>query len=118
MVGDFEATDATAIRGNDTFAFRPLNGNDIIYDFHQGEDIIELGGLFDLPAKATGRLPAKVPQTATKQTLQDFADLNIQTVDTNSDTVVDSSVIHIDASNSVTVVGVTALTAADFHFVV
>jgi len=47
-----------------------------------------------------------------------FRDLHIQTVDTNNDHIADSSVIHFDASDSVTVLGVTHLTAADFHFLV
>lgn len=62
-------------------------------------------------------LPAQLPPQALSQLLQSFSDLNIETVDTNNDSVADSSVIHFDANNSVTVVGVTGLTAADFHFV-
>jgi hypothetical protein len=45
------------------------------------------------------------------QFLETFSDLNIEVVGTDS-------VIHFDANNSVTVLGVTGLTASDFHFVV
>ena len=102
--------------GHDTFAFRPNNGNDFIYDFHQGEDIIELGGFNknNIPAKAA----AHVPDHGLSQLLQSAASLNIQAIDTNGDNVADSSLIRFDANNSITVMNVTGLTAADFHFVV
>jgi hypothetical protein len=118
MWGDVQYNFGGFVGGNDTFAFRPSNGNDFVYDFHKGEDIIELGGFYNIPAKAAAHLPANIPSQALSHILQTFSDLNIETVDTNSDTVADSSVIHIDPSNSITVVGVTGLTAADFHFVV
>ena len=74
-------------------------------------------GFYMIPAQAAKHLPANVPPKALSHLMQSFSDLNIETIDINSDTVVDSSVIHFDANNSVTVVGVTGLTAADFHFV-
>src|SRR5262245_32888673 len=115
MWGDVEVNLGSFTGGHDTFAFRPKNGNDFIYDFHRGEDIIELGGFFKgkIPEQAAAHLP---PQAASKL-LQSFANLNIETLDTNNDTVADTSVIHFDANNSVTVVGVIGLTAADFNFV-
>ncbi|MGB2597479.1 MAG: hypothetical protein WBC87_21460, partial [Pseudolabrys sp.] len=107
------------IGGHDTFAFRPNNGNDFIYDFHKGEDIIELGGFFKhLPESAADHLPANLPANALKQLLQSFVNLNIETVDTDNNSVADSSIIHFDANNSITLVGVVGLTAADFNFVV
>jgi hypothetical protein len=119
MWGDVRQDDSAGlffVRGNDTFAFRQSNGNDFIYDFHQGEDIIELGGFYELANNAGARLPAKVPSKALGQLTQSFSDLNIQEVDANGDSTLDS-VIHFDASNSVTVIGVTGLTATDFSFV-
>jgi hypothetical protein len=66
------------------------NGGDVIHDFQQGVDTIEID---------TG--PNK-PLT--------FANLNITTAGGDS-------VIHFDAHDSITVLGVTALSPADFHFV-
>ena len=45
MWGDFQTSDGTATGGHDTFVFGPSNGNDHIYDFHHGEDHIELDGV-------------------------------------------------------------------------
>ena len=61
--GDFASNaGGTDVGGHDTFVFGPHNGNDFIYDFHQGgEDFIEID--------------AKKPET--------FADLNIQVVGGN-----------------------------------
>ena len=98
MWGDFQTTGGPGqpIGGQDTFVFGSHNGDDIIHDFSQAElDIIEI----DVPTNGGGQFP------------QTFADLNIEVVGTDS-------VIHFDANNSVTVLGVTGLTAADFHFVV
>ena len=65
--------------------------------------------------KGNGHIPpqaaAHIPPQAASNVLASFTDLNIQVVGTDS-------VIHFDANNSVTVLGVTGLTAADFHFVV
>src|SRR5262249_15141869 len=99
--------------GHDTFAFRSNNGNDFVYDFHHGEDIIELGGFSKNLAK-TGKNGTGADKAADKA----FATLNIEKVDTNGDTVADSSVIHFNGSNSVTVYGITDLGPADFSFVV
>ena len=96
MWGDFASNaGGTDVGGHDTFVFGPHNGNDFIYDFHQGgEDFIEID--------------AKKPET--------FTDLNIQVVDANNDGTMDS-VIQFDSHDSVTVYGVTGLQDADFHFV-
>jgi hypothetical protein len=97
--------------GHDTFAFAPNNGNDFVYDFCQGEDYIELAGFYKGPIPdnaAAAYLPA--------QALISFSDLNIQMVDTDGNGVVDSSVIdfYANTNDSVTVYGVTNLTASDF----
>jgi len=91
--------------GLDTFVFALNNGNDVIHDFRQG-DVIDLDGFTDLPAASA---VAKLSMT--------FADLNIETIDTNSDGIRDSSVIQLDSQNSVTVIEVTGLLASDFLFI-
>jgi hypothetical protein len=120
MWGDFFSPPSSsgATFGHDTFVFDPHNGNDVIHDFQQGTDTIELDGFFTnphIPIQAAQHIP---PQAASHLGLETFADLNIQLVDTDGNGTNDSSVIHFDANNSVTVLGVTGLTAADFHFVV
>src|SRR5262245_21819669 len=89
----------------DTFVFALNNGNDVIHDFRQG-DVIDLDGFTDLPAASA---VAKLSMT--------FADLNIETIDTNSDGIRDSSIIQLDSQNSVTVIEVTGLLASDFLFI-
>ena len=89
MWGDWQTeSGGTHTGGADTFVFDKSNGEDFIYDFAQGQDIIEL----DLGKKLS------------------FSDLNIEVVGSDS-------VIHLSADDSVTVAGVTALTADDFLFV-
>jgi hypothetical protein len=107
MWGDAAEMAPTAMGGRDVFAFRPLNGSDFIYDFRQGEDQIELGGFFKDTLSKKGASKA----------LLSFGDLNIETVDTNDDTIADSSVIRLDQVNSITVYGITGLVASDFLFV-
>jgi hypothetical protein len=98
--------------GHDTFVFSLNNGNDLINDFHQGEDIIEID-TSPIPTPAAGHIPPQAQIShAGNQFPETFSDLNIQEVNGSS------SIIHFDANNSVTVAGVTGLTAADFHFVV
>jgi len=80
---------------------------------NRGEDIIEIDASH-IPTQAAGLPPQAadhIPPQAGGQFPQTFADLNIQEVNGNS-------VIQFDAHDSVTVVGVTGLTAADFHFVI
>jgi hypothetical protein len=101
------------------FVFAPSNGNDVIHDFQQGVDLIELDGLSN-PAQVAPHLshPGDHLSTqATNQLLLSFADLNIHTIDTNHDGIADSSVIRFDAHDSVTVLGVTHLQASDFSIV-
>jgi len=88
MWGDAEFADNTSKGGKDTFAFSTGNGNDEIFDFQHGKDIIELDGF---------------------SCRTSFNNLNIQTVDGNS-------VIHFDPTDSITVHGVN-LTESDFLFV-
>jgi hypothetical protein len=51
MWGDFRDSDGAAIGGTDTFVFGRDNGTDVIYDFREGEDTIELDGLASLPSR-------------------------------------------------------------------
>jgi hypothetical protein len=103
MWGDFQIAVAVP-GGHDTYVFGPHNGNDIIYDFHQGEDRIEI----DLPAHGGGQFP------------QTFDDLNIAHVDANGDGFTDS-VIQFGPNDSVTVLAQTvagiSLIAADVQFI-
>jgi Ca2+-binding RTX toxin-like protein len=113
MWGDFQSVSGgPPTGGHDTFVFSQHNGDDIIHDFQQGIDAIEIN-TSPFPTQAAEHIP---PQ-AGSQFLETFTDLNIQEVDANTDGLTDS-VIHFDANNSVTVLGVTGLTANDFHFVV
>jgi hypothetical protein len=91
MWGDFGSVvpGSETTYGHDTFVFSPENGTDFIYDFHRGEDRIELDGF------------------------SSDALTNIEEVDANEDGAVDS-IIRFDETNSVTVYGVTKLAAADF----
>ena len=109
MWGDFQFVDGPPPNfGQDTFVFGPHNGNDLINDFHQGEDIIEIvsSAAGHVPPQAAGHIPPQAggnfPGT--------FSDLDIEVVGSDS-------VIHFGPNDSVTVVGVTALTESDFHFV-
>jgi hypothetical protein len=117
MWGDAEFLLDSATGGNDTFVFAGAFGQDLVNDFHQGEDIIKFSGFYKIPADAVEHLPADIPPRRSVAFCCHFSDLTIEIVDTNSDNVLDS-VIHFDASNSVTVLGVTGLTDADFQFVV
>ena len=72
---------------------------------------IELDGFYRVPVPEHAR--EHIPSKAASHLLSSFNDLNIQTVDANSDGQMDS-VIHLDASNSVTVYGVANLTVSDF----
>jgi hypothetical protein len=101
MWGDFQNVNGGPPSfGNDTFVFGPRNGDDVINDFHRFEDMIEIDA-----SQANGPFPTT------------FAELNIELVDTNADSINDASVVHLGAHNSVTVVGVTGLTADDFNFI-
>jgi hypothetical protein len=109
MWGDFQfVSGGTPQFGQDTFVFSHHNGNDLINDFHQGEDFIEIDSS-PIPTHAAQHIPPQAQ--AGNHILETFSDLNIEEVNGNS-------VIHFDANNSVTVLGVTGLTASDFHFVV
>ena len=99
MWGDFDSNTGPTTFGHDTFVFAWKNGDDTIHDFRQGEDIIE------------------IDSTTHKSFADDFSDLKIQEVDTDNNGTSDSSVIDFAGHNSVTVLGVTGLTEADFHFI-
>jgi hypothetical protein len=117
MWGDAQTVeDKVSLFGKNTFVFSPHNGVDYIYDFHQGQDTIELDGFFKAPLSEQAR--AHIPPQAASHLLASFSDLDIQAVDTNGDHVADSSLIQFGHENSITVSGVTQLTDADFHFLV
>jgi hypothetical protein len=101
MWGDFQSFGVGVQSfGQDTFAFNFHNGEDFVYDFsHTQGDIIEISGFKGGHA------------------LESFSDLNIQLVDTNGDSALDSSLIEFDKNDTVTVYGVTTLAADDFMFV-
>jgi hypothetical protein len=108
MWGDFQRIFGSATGGNDTFVFGPDNGTDYIYDFHKGEDTIELSG-FDfppIPDTAWEHMPAKV----FSHVLEKVTGVRIETV--GADTV-----IHFDDNNSVTIFNVTNLSGSNFDFV-
>jgi Ca2+-binding RTX toxin-like protein len=96
--------------GHDTFVFGPNNGDDIINDFHQGEDIIEIHAT-PIPINAAEHIPAQAAQHFPPQAVGSFSDLDI-------DVVGSDSIIHFGAEDSVTVLGVTNLTADDFLFLI
>ena len=88
MWGDAVVKGPNVIEGSNTFVFAPQNGNDVINDFHTNLDHI------DLTADAAIGI-------------DHFTDLDIQTAGSNS-------VIHLDANDSITVVGNVHLQASDF----
>lgn len=88
MTGDGTATTASVTFGSDTFVFNDGSGNDAITDFQIGFDVIQVDGYG----------------------LTDFSQLTIDELGGNS-------VVEFDASNSVTLMGVTGLAASDFDFV-
>lgn len=75
--------------GNDRYVFALQNGHDTVR-FEDGKDVM------DLRAFAASNIHG-------------FGDLNIETVGADS-------VIHFDANNDITVIGVTRLSASDFLF--
>lgn len=88
MTGDGAASGGAITYGADIFVFNDGSGNDTIRDFQDGLDVIQVDGYG----------------------LTDFAQLAIDESGGNS-------VIQFDASNSVTLLGVTGLDATDFDFV-
>jgi hypothetical protein len=115
MWGDFESLTSPAVEfGNDTYVFGPNNGTDFIYDFHKGEDIIEIDASA-IPTQAP--IPANAAQHAARNFPDTFEELDIQELDANGDSTTDS-VIQLGGSNTVTVLGVTGLTDTDFNFVI
>ncbi len=88
MWGDFFTISSVAAFGNDTFVFKSNNGADTIYDFHIGEDKIELSGIIGI---------------------DDFTDLQISEFS-------GSSLITVGIDNTIQVNRVTGLQAEDFIF--
>jgi hypothetical protein len=112
MWGDFQNISGGNVHGGaDTFVFGPHNGNDFIMDFNaQDGDIIEINSS-PIPAQAALHVPQQaLDHSGGGNFPTTFADLNIQEVNGNS-------VIQFDAHDSVTVMGVTGLTADNFSFV-
>jgi Ca2+-binding RTX toxin-like protein len=92
MYGDGATVADTVRTGRDTFVLGRGSGQDVIYDFEQGQDRIELDG--------TG---------------QSFITLAIDVSDIDGNGTMDS-ILRFDAADSVTVLGVAQLTPADFLF--
>jgi hypothetical protein len=92
MWGDAATMTAGATGGHDVFAFGRRNGHDVIEDFRQGEDQIDLSKL------------------GTR-----FDQLEVTTSDVDGDGALDS-VIKLSGANSVTVLGVSSLSQNDFVF--
>ncbi|ACA21148.1 hypothetical protein M446_6910 [Methylobacterium sp. 4-46] len=111
MWGDWQYSDGTAIQGHNVFVFGPNNGNDIIHDFHPGEDKIEFDGLYvdKVPEKALARIPVQAAAHLPTR-LAMLSELSIEVSGGNS-------IIHVDANNSITVEGVISLSASDFKFI-
>jgi hypothetical protein len=87
MYGDAIDLAPTARGGHDRFVFGPENGQDTIGDFRHGEDKIDLRPLG----------------------IDNFANLDIETSGADS-------IIHLDATNQITVANNTDLVASDFIF--
>jgi hypothetical protein len=120
MWGDFGSGESLNITlGHDTFVFGPNNGTDFVYDFRQGFDIFEIRST-PVPGPAAANIPSQAADQiqATTNFPTTFSELDIELVDTNNDGNAESSVIQFGGVNSVTVYGVTGLTATDFDFVV
>jgi hypothetical protein len=96
MWGDAYTVGPNATTGHDTFVFAPGNGRDIIHDFEQGKDLIDLSAF--APAGIT-----------------DFDVLSARIVEQPDGTLV---ILDVDGllGNSVVVAGVTGLAAGDFIF--
>lgn len=96
--------DATG--GSDVFVFLADNGEDIIHDFEQGEDLIDISALLQtlLPA-GLSKVIDKLPEQAVEAILSAKLDIEV---------VGDDSVIDFGDGNSVTVLGVADLTSSDF----
>lgn len=105
--------------GNDTFVFGPTsgisipnNGTDYIYDFHHGEDLIEVRGYrapnFPIPPHALDAMPDVALSRVSHP--YSFSDLRIEETEGNS-------IIHFDATNNVTVEDTVGLTVDDFLFI-
>jgi hypothetical protein len=107
MWGDADIMDARARGGSDTFVFAEDNGNDTIYDFEQGKDVIDLSAFAatifaDLDTNNNGSL--------------NDGDDYVSYANSDQDTVIDlgAAVGGAAGADTVTVAGVTGLTDADF----
>ncbi len=89
MWGDAEIMSADAKGGADQFAFAPGNGADIVYDFEVGKDKIDLSA---------------------------FSEITASDLDTllNVDFTNNRSVLTLGVDDTVTLLGVTNLSARDF----
>lgn len=132
MWGDAEAMDDSAQGGCDTFVFGPHNGNDTIYDFEQGMDLIDLSEvrLLERPGhiplwQLSCRAFAALHNNPKAISGFDLLDTNANGVLDDDDAYVsvgaENTVIDLGAAvggaveqDTVTLVGQTALTSADF----
>jgi len=139
MWGDAEQMLDNALGGRDTFVFGPNNGEDVIYDFQQGMDLIDLSwlGLYLPKGKGFGNPTAlshmspnaiealkHAPSTETgfaaldsnDNGVLDDGDKYVSYGDSGLDTVIDLGAAQLGAwdVDLLTVAGVTGLTEADF----
>lgn len=105
MWGDAYFMDAGALGGSDTFVFAGGNGNDIVYDFEQGKDLIDLS--------AFGATIFAALDSNNNGSLDDGDDYVSYD---GQDTVIDLGAASggTAGEDTVTVAGVTGLTDADF----
>lgn len=136
MWGDAALMADNAQGGYDTFVFAADSGQDVIYDFEQGKDHVDLSALelLVLPGHVpAGKMPAqglaglmKAPPTlagfevldSNGNGVLDDGDDYVSTANEGADTVVDLGAAAGGAAGEdvLTVVGVTALVEADFFF--
>jgi hypothetical protein len=104
MWGDAREMSDSSQGGRDVFVFKPGNGNDYIYDFHHGQDLVELHSFTQqaVSAQSAESGPAS------------FSDLSIEVADVNQDGIKDS-IIHFNANNSVAILS-TDLAPSDVIF--
>lgn len=115
MWGDFALGGESISGGADAFVFNRKNGADVIHDFEQGKDIIELHGFtrkintFEGTHAEFRQLSHAERESYREKVAWTFEDLSIQVSDGNS-------IISTGGEHSVTVRGVDNLTADDFAF--
>lgn len=119
MFGDAFWTEGQPTTGADTFAFSENNGDDFIFDFEKGKDVIEvqMPGEMPLADKLPEKALANISSRAVEALTDEYAYSELVITEQYFDGHGDSSVVYFDAENSVTLYGVTDLSESDFVFV-